>query len=220
MIKAVIFDMDGVLIDTEPYWHKAEMEVFNAHGVPVTYEDTLTTMGMGVGSIMDKWAKVYDKKFDYDAVGHEIYQKMVDFVRSEGQALPGAVEAVQMLAVAGVPLALASSSWPVLIDAVLDRLKIKQYFKVVRSGKDEKNGKPAPDIYLHTAQGLGVAPEKCLAIEDSPSGVKSALVAGCKVIAVPPEEFKNDPIYQKANLVIGSLEELDLLTLQRAFELP
>jgi len=219
MIEAVIFDMDGVLIDTEPYWHKAEVEVFNAHGVPVTYEDTLTTMGMGIGSIMDKWAEVYGVKFDHDTVAREIYEKMVEFVRAQGQALPGAVEAAQMLAEAEIPLALASSSWHVLIDAVLDRLEIKQYFEVVRSGKDEKNSKPAPDIYLHTAGGLGVAPENCLAIEDSPAGVKSALAAGCKVIAVPPEELKDNHVYKKANIVLSSLEEFSLLTLQGALEL-
>ena len=185
---AVIFDMDGVLVDSEPLWHVAETAAFAAVGVTLTEADCLQTTGLRVDAVVDYWfARHPWPSPPPAAVAADIVARMVALLRAEAAPMPHAVDAVRFVHARGVPLAVASSSSRVLIDAVLDRLGIADAFTLVRSAETEPFGKPHPGVYLSTAAALGVAPGECVAIEDSGNGIRAAVAAGMYTIAVPDQ---------------------------------
>jgi sugar-phosphatase len=205
----VIFDMDGILIDTEPVWRRIEIEIFKRVGVELRYEDTAETMGTPIRDVVrlrhsqQPWSSP-----SVDEVADEILRRVVEFVATEGEPIPGAVESVQTATEHGFPVGLASSSSHLLIDAVVDRLKLRPYFAAYSSSEDVVSGKPNPDIYIHNAELLGVAPERCLAIEDSRSGVVSALAAGMICCAIPDSHWRGDAEVARAHHRLESLTEL------------
>jgi len=208
--EAVIFDMDGVLLDSEPYWQDAEIEVFGRLGLHLTREDCRRTMGMRVDQVValrhaqHPWAGPSLPEVEEAIVG-----RVVELVRERGEALPGVVGALDFFEGRRLRLALASSSSYVLIQAVLDRLGLGGRFEVVYSAEEEPCGKPDPGVYLTTAAKLGVDPGRCVAIEDSLAGVRAAKAAGMRCVAVPDRAVAGDPGYREADLVLGSLLELD-----------
>lgn len=204
---AVIFDMDGVLVDSEPLWHVAEIAAFGAVGVHLTETDCLETTGLRVDAVADHWfARRPWTGPSPRAVAADVVARMEHLLRTEGVAKPGAVEAVRFLG-AQVRLGLASSSPDVLIGAVLDRLGIRDAFEVLRSAEHEPFGKPHPGVYLTTAAAMGVDPRRSLAIEDSGNGMRSAAAAGMRVVAVPDQAVAADAL-ALAEVVLPSLEEL------------
>ncbi|MCL2807786.1 MAG: hexitol phosphatase HxpB [Coriobacteriia bacterium] len=210
MLRAVIFDMDGLLIDTEQYWWQAEYKAFSSVGVELTKEQLCSTMGMRMDEIVAHWAAIFTEvSFDAFEVIERTYGHMIDFVWTKGQAMPGALEAVNVCSHAGLKLAIASSSYPVLIEAVVEKLDITGYFPVRCSAKDELRGKPDPAVYLSAAQSLGVAPHECLAIEDSAIGLESALSAGMPCIVVPDSEVFDDVRFGAALMKLRSLTEFN-----------
>ncbi len=220
MIQAIIFDMDGLLIDSEPFWRRAQMQVFSTVGLTLTYEEC----GDTIGKRIDEVVSIRHKQFPWTAqnsaakslvvVEQEIVQTVIDLVLQHGVAKPGAKELLEFFAAQSLPLGLASSSYVPLIDAVVRRLDIRKRFNVIRSAQNEKHGKPAPDVYLTTARSLGVPPESCLAFEDSPSGVKSAKAAGMYCVAVPEHEHA-DEVRALADFTINSLLEFGPLDWDR-----
>ena len=209
-LRAVIFDMDGVLIDTEPVWRRVEMEVFGSLGLELTEADCRETMGVRIEEVVALWYR--RRPWAGPAVG-EVVQRilagMVDHVRADGRAMEGAVEAVRLVRACGRRTAVASSSPRALIAAVIEVLGLGGDVDVTCSAADEARGKPAPDVYLRAATALGVAPSSCLAIEDSVFGVMSARAAGMPCVVVPDESTGTDPRLGEANLRLGSLRELD-----------
>lgn len=184
---AVIFDMDGVLVDSEPLWHEAEIAAFGAVGVRLTEADCLETTGLRVDAVAEHWfARRPWTGPSPREVAADVVARMARLLGAESEAKPGAVEAVRHLA-GKVPLAVASSSPEVLIEAVLARLDVRDAFQVVRSAEHEPFGKPHPGVYLTTAAALGIDPAWCLAIEDSGNGIRSAHAAGMRVVAVPDQ---------------------------------
>lgn len=203
--EAVIFDMDGVLVDSEPLWHVAEIAAFGAVGVHLTPDDCLETTGLRVDAVAEHWfARRPWTGPPPGAVAADVVARMERLLREVAVEKPGAVEAVRLLA-AEVPLAVASSSPEVLIAAVLDRLGLRDAFRVVRSAEREAFGKPHPAVYLSTAAALDVAPARCLAIEDSANGIRSAASAGMRVVAVPDQAVGADAL-ALAEVVLPSLE--------------
>lgn len=212
MIQAIIFDMDGLLIDSEPFWRRAQMQVFATVGLNLTYEEC----GDTIGKRIDEVVSIRHKQFPWTAHGgetkslvvveQEIVQTVIHLVSEQGVAKPGALELLEFFTTQSLPLGLASSSYVPLIDAVVRRLDIRRHFTVIHSAQNEKNGKPAPDVYLTTARTLGVRPEHCLAFEDSPSGVKSAKAAGMYCVAVPELEHEAE-VRALADFTIISLLE-------------
>ncbi len=184
-MSAVIFDMDGVLIDSEPHWHTAEIEVFGSVGVPLTEEKCLETTGLRTDALVDHWFERYPWN---GPTKSEIVRRVQDRVRelvvANGTAIPGAVELVASLRAAGVTLAVCSSSPRFLIEATCTKLGIFSDFVVVQSAEDCPRGKPHPDPYLATAERLGLAPSACVVIEDSINGIKSAKSAGMSVLGI------------------------------------
>ncbi len=205
-IDAVIFDMDGVLVDSEPLWHEAEIAAFGAVGVRLTNIDCLQTTGLRVDEVAAYWHARRPWPGDPAVVAADIVARMARLLRERGPEKAGAVAAVRFLQ-ARVPLALASSSATVLIEAVLDRLGLHDAFRVVRSAEHEPFGKPHPGVYLTTAAALGVAPDRCLAIEDSGNGIRSAHAAGMRVVAVPDQPVAAEAL-ALAEVVLPSLEAL------------
>lgn len=205
---AVIFDMDGVLVDSEPLWHVAEIAALGAVGVTLTEADCLQTTGLRVDAVVDHWfARHPWPSPPPAAVAADIVARMVVLLRAEATPIPHAVDAVRFVHARGVPLAVASSSPRVLIDAVLDRLGIADAFTLVRSAETEPFGKPHPGVYLSTAAALGVAPAECVAIEDSGNGIRAAVAAGMYTIAVPDQAVAPEALVL-ADEVWASLGEM------------
>jgi mannitol-1-/sugar-/sorbitol-6-/2-deoxyglucose-6-phosphatase len=208
-IEAVVFDMDGVLLDSEPIWREVEKEVFGRLGITVTDEDLMQTMGVRIHDVVERWHRRHPwDEPSREAVAEEIVARVAQTIEREGVLNEGVVEAIDFVERLGLRLALASSSPMRLIRAVLSRGGLSERFPVVLTAEDEEHGKPHPDVYLSAARALGVAPERCLAIEDSENGVGAAKAAGMACVAVPPPE-KEAREYEEADLVLGSLADFD-----------
>ena len=213
-ISAVIMDMDGLLIDTEPVWRAAQTEVLGELGIQLSEADMLSTMGRRVVEVVAYWR--HHRPWPGAASGEpsdavladRIVDRTVAHVRARGEPMKGVDRAVALLRGLGLGIAIASSSSHRLIDAVCDRLGL-EWIEIRCSADDELRGKPAGDVYLTAARRLGLSPAVCLAVEDSPNGVLAARDAGMRCIAVPDRFLTGDPRYREAQLILGSLAELD-----------
>jgi sugar-phosphatase len=221
LIEAVVLDMDGVLIDTEPVWRAAESAVFAGLGIALSESDVLESTGQPIEELIPVWrqrslsggAGSGASLTDAEVAGLVIDQ-VIAHVKAEGQPMPGVTAAIALFERCGLRLAIASSSPRRLIDAVCDRLGLGG-IDVRCSAMDEARGKPAPDVYLTAARRLGVAPGQCLAVEDSLNGLASARAAGMTCVAVPDPLLAADPRYRDADLVLRSLTDLDDAALRR-----
>jgi HAD superfamily hydrolase (TIGR01509 family) len=189
---AVIFDLDGVLMDSEQRWNGAKEELVRESGG--RWRDEAPTVMMGMSST--EWSTYLRDSLgvpmDTDAISGDVVRRMEDGYRRELPLLPGAGNAVRALAERW-PLGLASSSNREIIDLVLELSGFGDAFRVTVSSEEVERGKPAPDVYLAAARGLGVDPARCVAIEDSSNGLRSAAAAGMTVIAVPNPHYPPDP---------------------------
>lgn len=208
--KAIIFDMDGLLVDSEPVWHEVEVELIEAQGY--VYSEAVREMGIGMR--VDEFAAIlqryYPKLGDTPAaIESAITGRMLSLPAGRIQARPGADELVRYIAELGIPRAIASSSSQRVIEHFLrlmdwDRLIPQRY-----SAELVARGKPAPDIYRHAADQLGCAPESCLALEDSRLGTQAALAAGMTCYTVPDHSHSTSADFADINdNVYGSLYEI------------
>lgn len=208
-MNAVIFDMDGVIIDSEPLWREAERQVFAEVGLELTDADCEFTMGMRTDEVIDYWfARSPWRGASPEEVEQRLTVRMQNLIAERGEAMPGLDHALGVVRDAGLRVALASSSNPTLIAAVLSKLELAATFEVVRSAINEALGKPHPAVFLSTARELGLPPAECVVIEDSVAGVKAASAAKMKVVAVPPRHLYENPAYDLAHIKLKSLEEL------------
>lgn len=213
---AVVFDLDGVLIDSEPVWEEVRREFVAArHGRWL--EDTQQRL---MGMSTNEWSSYLSHDLGVglppDAVAAAVISRLRRRYEQQLPLLDGAVDAVRRLH-AHWPLGLASSSPRELIDVVLDRAGLRPYFKVTLSAEEVGRGKPAPDIYLEVAHRLGADPRRSVAIEDSTNGIRAALAAGMRVIAIPWPQYPPDPmVLAQASDVLRSLRELTPETVQAA----
>jgi sugar-phosphatase len=216
VIKAVIFDMDGLLIDSEPFWRRSHQVVLARHGYDVTEDEVRAAAGKRTADQVAVWRERFGfhESLDPDMTD-QIVDEVISSIHTHGEPMAGVDKLVRELHEHGMPLAVASSSSVRLIDVVLERLGIRQYMQAVHSGENEKRGKPHPDVFITTAKTLGVKPENCLVFEDSLNGVKAAKAAGMYCIAVPEEPYERaDFIAAKADRVISSLEDIHWSDLQ------
>ncbi|MCH2214108.1 MAG: hexitol phosphatase HxpB [Flavobacteriales bacterium] len=188
MIEAAIFDMDGLLIDSEPFWRRAEMTVFNTVGINLSEANCRETMGFRLNEVVDLWYSRFpwtgkSKK----QIEFEILDSVKELIQSEGEPLPGIYDTIELCKKLNLKTAVASSSAMVLIEATVDRLGIRNEFDTLQSAENEEFGKPHPSVFIKTAQRLGVRPENCIVFEDSFHGMVAGLAAKMKVIAVPEE---------------------------------
>jgi len=215
-VDAIIFDMDGLLVDSEPLWRIAEVETLSAVGVPITEEDAVQTTGLRTDEVVELWYARYPwpdpPRKEIEA---RIITRLIALTRERGELMPGVIETLQAVSDAGYPLAIASSSSSEIITAVLDTLGIAAYFEVTQSAEHEPYGKPHPGGYIEAARRLGVEPWRCLAFEDSPNGVIAAKAARMRCIAVPDPALQNDRRLQAADLILPSLAEFHLGLLEQ-----
>jgi len=169
---AVIFDMDGVLIDSEPTWKIAMEQAFKAVGCQLTPKEFQKTTGMRIDEVVSYWYEVAPwKDASVKDVENSIVEKMVELILQEGSALEGVIDTLHFLKENKIKIGLATSSYRRLIDAVLSKLCIQNFFDVTHSAENEKFGKPHPGVYLTTAEALRCTPKRCLVIEDSLNGI-------------------------------------------------
>lgn len=205
-IRAAIFDMDGVLIDSEPFWQDVEVSVFQSVGVPLTAELAKSTVGLRVDEVTAHWfARFPWQHPSQDVVTDRIVQAIIERVRDTGQSKDGVDEAITLLRSLGCSLAVASSSYQSVIDAVLEKLNLARHFVAVHSAEHEPQGKPHPGVFLSTAKKLGINPRECLVFEDSPNGVAAAKAAGMYCIAVPDKAGSGGDSLSVADVIIPSL---------------
>ncbi len=209
-IQAAIFDMDGLLIDSEPLWQEAEISAFRPLGVPVSPELCRESAGTRLDEVLAMWFR----RFGWEGPSvEEMHQRVLDEVTrlmiQKGQALPGVYRVMEDFGAAGIPMAIASSSPPALIQAVVNKLELAPYLTLTHSGSHEERGKPDPAVFLTTARRLGVQPSRCIVFEDAPAGVLAARRAGMRVVAVPSVFPVDDPGFAPAHRVLDSLEAFD-----------
>ena len=208
MVEAVIFDLDGVLIDSEQVWNEIRHRfVLDSGG---DWHERAQQDMMGMSST--EWSRYIHERLGVDQsperISSEVARRLERTYRDRLPLLPGAEGAVERLATRW-PLALASSSNRELIDLVLAVSKLEPYFQTSVSSEETAHGKPAPDVYLEAAQRLAVEPARCLAVEDSHNGILSADAAGMAVVALPNRAFPpREDALQRAVAVLSSLDEL------------
>ena len=191
-LEAVVFDLDGVLIESEEIWDEVRERYIRDGGGRYDEEAQRAMMGMS----STEWSRYIHDELGVAATPAEINADVVRLMearyRDRLPLVPGAVEVVRELA-AAYPLAVASSSNRELIDAVLELSGLAVSFRATVSSEEVARGKPAPDVYLEAARRLGVAPDRCLAVEDSHNGIRSAKAAGMRVVAIPNAAYPPDP---------------------------
>jgi HAD superfamily hydrolase (TIGR01509 family) len=209
MIKAAIFDMDGLLIDSEPLWQEAEILVFNKVGVPLKKDMTTQTTGLRTDEVVAYWHKRFPWDLPSQAdVRIQIDEKVLELIKQKGTPMPGVRHAVETCLQSGLVVAVASSSPSIMIKAVVEKLDISDRLELIHSAEFESHGKPHPAVYITTAEKLGVHPDECVALEDSVNGVLSAKAAKMRCIAIPDQTALSDKRYGIADFILDSLEDL------------
>ncbi len=207
--RALVFDMDGVLIDSEPLWRRAEIQIFATVGLELSEADCFQTTGLR----MDEAALYWFERSPWTGptpheIAESVVERMVELIQAEGVPMPGVRRSLAAARAADWRIGLASSSSTRLIETVLDRFELRTAFEVIHSAEHEERGKPHPDVYLSTLRDLGLEGCDSVAIEDSANGVTSALAAGMRCSAIPPPETRSDPRFGVAHWRLDSLEEL------------
>jgi sugar-phosphatase len=221
VLRAVVYDLDGLLIDSEPCWEQAEMEVLRSVGLPLTPERCHETTGLRLDEAVAYWAARHPwTGVSLEEVVRRILQRVLALLTERAPLKPGVEESLEVVRRAGLRVALASSSPLVLIEGALERVGMRHAFEEVVSAEGERFGKPHPGVYLTAAARLGVSPGECLALEDSVNGLLAATSAGMRCVAVPERWPAVDPRFSTARAVIRSLLELDADLLRTIAEEP
>jgi HAD superfamily hydrolase (TIGR01509 family) len=209
---AVIFDLDGVLADSEPWWNQIDAKLLAEHGVSYRGEYHRNVLGVSYRLAVE----FYKNAFHISASVEELMQRRgeiaTDFFANRVGLFPSAKMTLEQLREMKLALAVATSSVSASARPLLDRTGIRSLFSVVITGDEVQQGKPHPDIYLRAAEKLGIYPEACLVIEDSLAGIASGKAANMRVAAIPDTRFVDPREYEKeADYVLGSLSEIPAL---------
>jgi HAD superfamily hydrolase (TIGR01509 family) len=207
---AVLFDMDGLLVDSEPLWFESEADVMARLGGTWTRQDQENLLGSSLDRSVGYFLERAAVPATREQVGEWLVAGVIERVRDRGvTVMPGAAELVAEIATSGLPYALVTSSQRRFVDAVLSRTGIR--FPVVVTGNDVSRSKPSPEPYLLAARRLGADPSRCLVLEDSPTGVAAAEAAGCVVVAVPTLRAMEP---RPGRLVVPTLRGMNLARLR------
>jgi mannitol-1-/sugar-/sorbitol-6-/2-deoxyglucose-6-phosphatase len=215
-LNTVIFDMDGLLIDSEPLWNEAADEVFARYGIRLHREQYALTTGLRTPEFVRWWFQ----KFQVDETHApkaeaDIIQRVIEKVQEKGRVLPGIEHIINFFVDRRFKIGLATSSGQALIEVVIDRLGIREYLHAITSAEKLPYGKPHPQVYLDCAAALGVAPLSCIAFEDSFNGMIAAKAARMKCIVVPAPQHFTEKRWEAADLKLSSLQNFNELLLDR-----
>ncbi len=207
--EAIIYDMDGVLTDSEPIWKIAMEEAFSFVGSPLTKQDFQRTVGLRIDEVVAYWFQYkpwenYSKEF----LENRIIENMIRLLTEQATPLPGVIESLKYFKENGLKIGLATSSYEVLIQTILKTLNISAYFDTVHSAEYELYGKPNPAVYLTAAKQLDVHPTKCLVVEDSLNGVIAGKAARMTVICVPEKTHNPEPKLIVADYTFDNLNDV------------
>ncbi len=208
-INTIIYDMDGVIIDSEPLWRISMIEQFNKVGVPLTMEDCHLTTGLRIKEVIRfHYARYNFSEFDPLKLNDMILERLMDLIHEQGESMPGLIEALDYFKSRKFKIGLASSSDLFLIEAVINSLNIAHYFDAVCSAGNLEYGKPHPQVFLDCAQILDAKSHECMVIEDSVNGVIAGKAALMKVIAIPEPINFESPKYSIADFKLSSLVDI------------
>ncbi len=200
--------MDGLLIDSEPLWQDAEIDVFARIGIQLTREDCKQIMGLRTDEVVNFWfAKYQWTQKSKGQILQEIHEEVNTLIKSRGTMMPGVNFILDFFRKKNIRIALASSSHYSVINAVVDHFKLHKEFELIYSGEEEEYGKPHPAIFISTFKKLGLHASECLVFEDSFYGTLAAKAALAKVVTIPIEEYFHQPRFQIADLLLHSLED-------------
>jgi len=218
MYKVVIYDMDGVIIDSEPLWRIAYIKVFGNFGITLTDDQMKQSKGLRVDDEVSFLCNRYRlHEPSPHVISDMIKEKMRELIISHGTAMKGFHESVELFVSESFRLALASSSDYSIIHSVLEKLDIFDYFETVHSAEEEQFGKPHPGVYLSTTRKMNVSPQQCIAIEDSYYGVLAAKAALMDCIAIPEQFPDFDRRFIIADHVLESLSTIDRFFISKYF---
>lgn len=208
-IKAVIYDMDGVIIDSEHLWRKAMIEGFNQIGIPFTDADCRITTGMRFKEVIAFWFNKHQfTKMSIEDFDNMVVKRLCELITKEGKAMNGLFDSLNYFSQKGLYLGIATSSDELIMNTVVDTLGIRHYFKAICSAQFLPYGKPHPQVFLDCAKQLNTSPNECLVIEDSVNGIIAGKAAQMKVVAIPEEENRDNPKFSVADWKLHSLKDL------------
>ncbi len=211
MITTVLFDMDGLLLDTEPLWGESMLRVAQKHKIPITKERFKETTGLRIYEVTEHWATHYPwKGKSARAVADEILDDIIASSRESGMVLRGVEKTLKLLQKNKFKIGLASSSPQHMIDVLVDHFGLTKYFNCITSADAVELGKPHPAVFLHCAAQLNSRPNECLVLEDSINGMIAGKAARMKVIVVPDELHFDDPRFSLADAKLSSMEDFSL----------
>ncbi|HFZ1321787.1 TPA: hexitol phosphatase HxpB [Klebsiella aerogenes] len=215
-ILAAIFDMDGLLIDSEPLWDRAELEVLDSLGVDISRRDELPDLlGLRIDLVVDLWfAQQPWRGPDRAEVTASIIHRAIQLVEESRPLLPGVREAVALCKAQGLKIGLASASPLHMLEKVLEMFELRDQFDALASAEHLPYSKPHPQVYLDCAAKLGIAPMSCVALEDSVNGMIASKAARMRSIVVPEAENSRDPRFVLADVKLTSLQQLTVSDLR------
>lgn len=214
-MNAVIFDMDGLLIDSEPLWKEAADELFLNFGIELSLEQYAKTTGLRTREFLDFWFNRFNiPATEIDQAEKIIVNRVIDLVMLKGKPMPGVQHIFNFFTERGFKIGLATSSSPDLIQVVTDLLGIRSVLNAVSSAKDLSYGKPHPEVYMDCARKLNTLPAHCICFEDSYNGMIAAKAAGMKCVIVPSKPESQKLHWEAADLKISTLSNFNELLLR------
>lgn len=211
MITTVLFDMDGLLLDTEPLWGESMLRVAQKHNIPITAKRFKETTGLRIYEVTDHWSIHYpwEGKTSKE-VADEILDDIIASSKINGSVLKGVEHTLQLLKKHKYKIGLASSSPKHMIDVLVDHFDLTKYFDVITSADVVELGKPHPAVFIHCAASLGSKANECVVLEDSVNGMIAGKAARMKVIVIPDDLHFDDPRFSLADAKLRSMEDFDL----------
>lgn len=209
-VLAAIFDMDGLLIDSEPLWHQAELDIFSGLDLDLSRRHEMPdTVGLRIDQVVRMWYETSPWSTpSQEEVTRLVINRALELVETTRPLLPGVEHALQLCQDKGLKIGLASASPLFMLERVLDMFGLRSYFSVLASAESLPYSKPHPQVYLNAADSLGVDPLNCVTLEDSFNGMIATKAARMRSIVVPAEEGRHDPRFALADVRLTSLEEL------------